>query len=330
MPGIWVHAELTTEGRVEATALENLTKARDLGAEVSAVILGPGASDAAATLGEYGASTVFAGDDQAYADFLAEPAVHALAALAGEHHPELILFSPTYDARDVAGRLQARLGVSLMSNATDLLAPDYAQTQILGGTQVVDVTLTGPDPKLVITRAKSFEAQPAGGSGGSGGDGSGSPSVVPVEVPIPEEARRARRVERHDEAASGPKLEDARVVLAGGRGLQDPANFKLLEELGTAIGNAAVGASRAVVDAGWVPYNLQIGQTGKTVKPEVYIAVGISGATQHLVGMKESKRIIAINKDRDAPIFQYADLGIVGDALKILPQVTEQVRAAKG
>jgi electron transfer flavoprotein alpha subunit len=327
MPGIWVYAELTPEGRVEATALENLTKARDLGAEVSAVILGPGASEAAATLGEYGASTVFAGDDQAYADFVAEPAVHALAELAGEHRPELILFSPTYDSRDVAGRLQARLGVSLMSNATDLLAPDYAQTQILGGTQVVDVTLSGPDPKLVITRAKSFEAQPAGsGSGGSGG----SPNVVWVEVSIPEEANRARRVERHEETASGPKLEEARVVLAGGRGLQDPANFKLLEELGAAIGNAAVGASRAVVDAGWVPYNLQIGQTGKTVKPEVYIAVGISGATQHLVGMKESKRIIAINKDRDAPIFQYADLGIVGDALKILPQVTEQVRAAKG
>jgi electron transfer flavoprotein alpha subunit len=320
MPGIWVYAELTPEGKVEATALENLTKARDLGAEVAAVILGPGASGAAATLGEYGAATVFAGDDQVYADYLAEPAVHALAELVGEHRPELILFSPTYDARDVAGRLQARLGVSLMSNATDLLAPDYAQTQILGGSQVVDVTLSGPDPKLVITRAKSFEAQPAGGSA----------NVVPVEVTVPEEARRARRVERHEEAASGPKLEEARVVLAGGRGLQDPANFKLLEELGAAIGNAAVGASRAVVDAGWVPYNLQIGQTGKTVKPEVYIAVGISGATQHLVGMKESKRIIAINKDRDAPIFQYADLGIVGDALKILPQVTEQVRAAKG
>jgi electron transfer flavoprotein alpha subunit len=337
MPGIWVYAELTPEGRVEATALENLTKARDLGAEVSAVVLGPGASEAAATLGRYGASTVFAGDDQAYADFVAEPVVHALAELAGEHRPELILFSPTYDSRDVAGRLQARLGVSLMSNATDLLAPDYAQTQILGGTQVVDVSLTGPDPKLVITRAKSFEAQPVGsdgsdgsdGSGGSGGSG-GSPNVVPVEVTIPEEAKRARRVERHEEAASGPKLEEARVVLAGGRGLQDPANFKLLEELGAAIGNSAVGASRAVVDAGWVPYNLQIGQTGKTVKPEVYIAVGISGATQHLVGMKESKRIIAINKDRDAPIFQYADLGIVGDALKILPQITEQVRAAKG
>ena len=284
--------------------------------------MGPGATKAAGTLGEYGATTVYASDDPAYDEFLAQPHVHALAELAREHRPELIVFAPTYDSRDIAGRLQARLGSSLMSNVTDLLAPDYAQTQIFGGSQVVDVTLSGPDPKLVLVRAKAFEASPAGGEA----------TVVPVNVEIPDEAKRARRVERHDENASGPKLEEAKVVLAGGRGLQGQANFKLLEDLGSVLGGgvAAVGASRAVVDAGWVPYNMQIGQTGKTVKPEVYIAVGISGATQHLVGMKESKRIIAINKDKDAPIFQYADLGIVGDALKLLPQITEAIRAAKG
>jgi electron transfer flavoprotein alpha subunit len=208
-----------------------------------------------------------------------------------------------------------------MSNVTDLLSPEYAQTQIMGGQRIVDVTLAGNDPKLIITRPKAFAAEPAG---------SGPATVVPVDVPVPDEAKKARRVDRHEEAAAGPKMEEAKVVIAGGRGLQDPANFELLRDLASAIPGAAVGASRAVVDAGWVPYAMQIGQTGKTVSPEVYIAVGISGAIQHLVGMKSSKRIIAINKDKDAPIFQYADLGIVGDALKILPQVADAIRAAKG
>ena len=320
MPGILVYAEVSPEGKVEATALENLTKARDLGSEVFAVALGPGATQAAGTLGEHGASKVHASDDDVFADYVAGPHVHVLHQLIQEHQPELIVFSPTYDSRDIAGHLQARTGSTLMTNVTDLISPEYAQTQIFGGTQIVDVTLSGPDPKLVITRAKSFEASPSGGQA----------EVVALTVDIPEDAKKVKRVERHEEAAAGPKLEDAKVVISGGRGLQDASNFKLLEELGAAIGTSAVGASRAVVDAGWVPYNMQIGQTGKTVKPEVYIAVGISGATQHLVGMKESKRIIAINKDKDAPIFQYADLGLVGDALKLIPAITEAVKAAKG
>jgi len=245
----------------------------------------------------------------------------AMAELAGQHQPELILFSATYDSRDIAGRLSGKLGATLMANATDLLGPDYAQTQIFGGTQIVDVTLSGPDPKLVITRPKSFEPSPSGG---------GAATVVQVDVAVPDEAKTSRRVERHEQAASGPKLEAAKVVVAGGRGLQDASNFKLLEELARAIPGAAVGASRAIVDSGWVPYALQVGQTGKTVSPEVYIAVGISGATQHLVGMKNSKRIIAVNKDKDAPIFQYADLGIVGDALKVIPQIIEAINATKG
>jgi electron transfer flavoprotein alpha subunit len=322
VPGIWVFAEIGADGQVEPGALENLTKARELGSELSAVALGPGATGAAETLGHHGAQTVFVSDDQVFTDYIAQPAVHAMHSLIQQHHPELILFSATYDARDVAGRLQARTGSTLMSNATDLLGPDYAQTQIFGGTQIVDVTLSGPDPKLVITRPKSFPAQPV--------QGAEAPTIVPVEVEVPDELRQAHRVERHEQAASGPKMEQAKVVIAGGRGLQQPENFKLLDELAGAIGNAAVGASRAVVDAGWVPYAMQIGQTGKTVSPEVYVAVGISGAIQHLVGMKTSKRIIAINKDRDAPIFQYADLGIVGDALKLLPAITEAIRAKRG
>ena len=321
MAKIWVYAELTTDGAVEKSVLEILTKARTLGGELEAVALGPGATNAAAVVGEYGATTLHASDDQAYADFVAQPAAHALAELCRQHQPALLLFPNSYDARDVAGRLSAKLGATLMANATDVLGEDGAQTAIFGGAKIVDVKLGGPGPKLVLVRPKSFEPESAGG---------GAAQVVPVEVAIPDEAKQAKRVERHEEAATGPKLEDAPVVVSGGRGLQQAENFKLLEELASAIGNAAVGASRAVVDAGWVPYNMQIGQTGKTVKPKVYIACGISGATQHIVGMKSSERIIAINKDADAPIFSLADLGVVGDALKILPQLTQEVKSRKG
>jgi electron transfer flavoprotein alpha subunit len=315
---VWVYAEVDKDGRPAAPALEILTKARDLGDSVAVVALGSGAKEAAQALGEHGATTVYAGDDPVFDDHLAQPRVEALHALVQEHQPNLILFASSYDSRDVAGRLQARTASTLMSNATDVLGVDKAQTQIFGGSKVVDVELGGPDPKLVLVRPKSFEPSPSGGSA----------EVVEVPADVPQEARTAKVVERHEEETSGPKLEEAPVVIAGGRGLQDPKNFELLNELAKVIGNTAVGATRAVVDAGWVPYNMQVGQTGVTVKPDLYIAVGISGATQHLVGMKESKRIIAINKDPDAPIFKLADLGIVGDALKVVPAITEAIRSS--
>src|SRR5207245_4024063 len=170
-----------------------LTKARDLGASVSAVALGPGATDAAEGLGQHGAETVFASDDAVYSEYLAQPAAFALHELVKEHQPELILFSPTYDSRDVAGRLQAKTGSTLMSNATELLGTDYAQTQILGGSQIVDVQLSGPDPKLVIVRPKSFAAEPSGG---------GPATVVPVEVEITEDLKKAKRVQRNEQAAA--------------------------------------------------------------------------------------------------------------------------------
>jgi electron transfer flavoprotein alpha subunit len=317
MSTVWVYAEVDN-GKLEPATLELLTKARDLG-NVEAVALGPGSNDAAKQLGEYGAEIVYASDDDVYSDYIAQPHVHALAELIGENAPDMILFPMTYDSRDIAGRLSARLGSTLMSNVMDIESVDVAKTAIFGGSQIVDVALEGT-PKLVLVRPKSFVAEPSGGEA----------TVVPVEVEIPEDAKKAKRLERHEEQASGPKLEDAPVVISGGRGLQEPGNFELLDQLASAIGNAAVGATRAVVDAGWVPYAYQIGQTGKTVKPGVYIAIGISGATQHIVGMKGAKKIIAINKDEEAPIFQIADLGIVGDALKIVPQLIEEVKSRKG
>lgn len=319
MTTVWVYAEVTPDGP-KPSALELLAKARMIGDDVAAVALGPGATAAASALGEHGATTVYASDDDAYEDGLGRPQAYALEQLVNEHAPELIVFSTSYDARDVAGRLQARLGSTLMSNATDVPSVDAGQTQILGGSRVVDVAFEGPPPHLVLVRPKSFVAEGVGGT----------VNVAPVSVEIPADLRTVTRVERHEEQTSGPKLEEAKVVIAGGRGLQDASNFALLEELARAIGDAAVGASRAVVDAGWVPYSYQVGQTGKSVRPEVYIAVGISGATQHIVGMKASKRIIAINKDPDAPIFRMADVGIVGDALAVLPQLIEAVRAKKG
>ena len=318
MPTIWVYAEMDN-GKLDPTALELVTKARQLG-DVEVVALGSGATEAATKLGEYGAEIVYASDDAVYDDYVAQPHVHALTELIGENAPDMILFAMTYDSRDIAGRLSARLGSTLMSNVLEIESVDRAKTAIIGGTVIVDVALEG-SPKILVARAKSFVAEPIE---------DGEATVVPVESTIPDEAKKAKRVERHEEAATGPKLEDAPVVLSGGRGLQEPDNFKHLEELASAIGNTAVGATRAVVDAGWVPYSYQIGQTGKTVKPSVYIAFGVSGATQHIVGMKGAKRIIAINKDEEAPIFQISDLGIVGDALKIIPQLIEEVKSRKG
>jgi len=318
VPKIWVFAEVGPDGPASA-ALELLTKARELG-DAEAVSLGPGATAAATALGEHGARTVYTSDDAVYDEFLAQPAAHALHALMQEHAPDLILFATTYASRDVAGRLQAKTGSALMSNAIDVAGIDKARTQIAGGTLFVDVELQGSAPRLMLVRPKSFIAEPVGGTA----------DIVAVDVEIPNALRTARRTERHEESASGPKLEEAKVVISGGRGLQDAANFGLLDQLAATLGNAAVGASRAVVDAGWVPYSYQVGQTGKTVKPDVYIAVGISGALQHVVGMKGAKRIVAINKDPDAPIFRLADLGVVADALQFLPALIDEVRSRKG
>ncbi len=318
MAKAWVYVEIAN-GKADATALEILTRARSLDAEVSAVVLGPGATGVASELGRYGATTVYASDDPVYEEYIAQPAAHALHELVVEHGPDVVLFATNYDSRDVAGRLSAKAGAPLMSNASDVTGPSTATTAAFGGQTIVDVKLEGP-LKLVLVRPKSFDAEPSDGDA----------EVISVKAHIPDELKKAKRVERHAEETSGPKLEEASVVIAGGRGLGEAGNFKLLDDLAAVIGNAAVGATRAVVDAGWVPYAYQIGQTGATVKPGIYLAFGISGATQHVVGMKGASKIVAVNKDEDAPIFSFADVGVVGDALKVLPQLIEEVQRRKG
>lgn len=319
----WVFADIAG-GKPAPVALELLTKARSLGGTVEAVAFSPDAEAAAAELGAHGATTVYAATDPAYGEvLLGGPAADALAALVAEHKPSLILFGMTYDGRDVAGRLAAKLGVPVIANGLDVIADGAAsvRSSIFGATLDVTTAFGDATPALAIIRPKSFAAEPSGGA---------AAKVVPITAPVDAKHRRARVVDHVADVAAGPKLDEAPVVISGGRGLGDPKNFELLEQLAQAIGGAAVGASRAVVDAGWVPYAMQVGQTGKTVKPAVYIACGISGAMQHTVGMKGAKAIVAINKDENAPIFKLADLGVVGDVLKILPQLVEEVKARKG
>jgi len=322
MAKIWVFTEVL-EGEVVPVGLELLTKARGMGGSVEALVFSPEADKVTATLGEYGAATVHACTDSAYSEvLLGGPAADAIAALAREHNPDLILIGATYTGRDVAGRLAAALDVPVIANGVDVSANGdiIVQGAIFGATLMVQSKFAGNRPAIAVLRAKSFAAEPGGG---------GSPTVVPITTPVDEKHRKARVKERVVAKAEGPTLEDAPVVISGGRGLQDPANFDLLQQVAQLVGGA-VGASRAVVDAGWVPYAMQVGQTGKTVKPTVYIAVGISGAMQHTVGMKGAKNIVAINKDAEAPIFKLADLGVVGDVLKILPQLIDALKARKG
>jgi len=318
LAAILVYAELS-EGKLASTSLELMAKARELG-DVYAIALGSGAKTAAATLGKHGAKVVHVNEDTAYDDYIAEPATEAVASLYEKEKPDVILFGFTTDSREVAGRLAARLGVGLIANASDLAAQDggfVAKVPYFGGSKVASMRANGK-PAIVLVRPKSFEASESGGTA----------ELKQLDASVADASKRAHIAERVAEASEKVKLEDARIVISGGRGMGGPQNFPLLEDLASALG-AAVGASRAVVDAGWVPYSMQVGQTGKSVRPGVYIAVGISGAMQHTVGMKTSKVIIAINKDAEAPIMKMADLGVVGDALKIVPALTAAVKAKK-
>ncbi|HEU4884284.1 MAG TPA: electron transfer flavoprotein subunit alpha/FixB family protein [Longimicrobium sp.] len=324
MPGIFAFAE-TRDGEIRKVAHEVVTAARTLadalGTEVHAVLLGgPGTAAAASELGRYGADKVFVGESDAFVRYSAEGYTTVISSFIQEHGCDAALFPASSMGRDLAPRVAARLGVGYANDCTALevqggqivaTRPEYA------GKLIAQVAATGT-PAVLSLRPNVF--LPTGESGKAG-------EVQTLDVSVNQADFGA--IVREIKAGAAEKMDvgEAPIVISGGRGLQSPDNFKLLEELAEAFGGkAAVGASRAVVDAGWRPHSEQVGQTGKTVAPTLYIAVGISGAIQHLAGMRTSRYIVAINKDPEAPIFKTADYGIVGDLFQILPRMTEEVR----
>ena len=313
---IGVYAE-AVDGKVTPLTLELLAKARTLGGAVEAVYGGADADAVAVALGAHGATKVHSTGDLG-GSLPGVPVASAIAkAVADGNGPDLLMFGTTYDGRDIAARLSVAVDKPVLTNNVELevTGDDVIVTEpIFGGTKLVKTKFSGASPHIALFRPKSFVAEEAGGA---------TAEVASLEVT---DAGSAKVTNRHVEEATGPKLDEAAIVVSGGRGLGDKDKYEMIETLAKLL-KAAPGASRAIVDAGWVPYSYQVGQTGKVVKPTVYIAAGISGATQHLVGMKGAKNIIAINKDPEAPIFSVADLGIVGDVHKVLPKLLEALQA---
>jgi electron transfer flavoprotein alpha subunit len=306
------------EGELVKGSLGVLSKAAQLDAEVAAVVVGSGVKELAAQAGRYGAGTVYVADDPALAAPLPQPRVDVLAGLVGAHGFETVLFASSVLSADVAAGLAARLDAGLNWDLVDLELRDGAlvgKRPALQDSVHVDVGWKGA-PRLALVRSGTFEPVEVGGEA----------TVEDAAVELEDFSTRAVMVERAHAESEGPSIEEADVIVAGGRGLGEPEKFALLEELAAALGGA-VAATRAVVDAGWYPYATQVGQTGKTVAPKLYVACGISGAIQHKVGMQASGTVVAINKDPNAPIFEYADVGVVGDLHEIVPKLTELVKA---
>ena len=299
-----------------------LSKAAALGDdEVAGVVIGSGVASLAAEAGKFGATKVYVADDAQLEAPLPQPRVDVIAQLVRDKNVDTVLFANSVLAADVAAGLAARLDAGLNWDLTNLVRQDgklVGKRPALQDTVYADVGWTA-EPRLVLFRSGSFDPS----------SGEGTAEVENVDVALEDFSTSARMVDQAHEESEGPSIEDAPVIVAGGRGLGGPENFTLVEELAKALGGA-VGATRAVVDAGWYPYATQVGQTGKTVSPKLYIACGISGAIQHKVGMQASGVIVAINKDPNAPIFEFSDLGVVGDVHEIVPKLTELVKARKG
>jgi electron transfer flavoprotein alpha subunit len=309
------------DGEPLRPALGVLSKAAELWDDTAAVLCGSGVGALAEAVGAHGAKTVYVADDPALAEPLPQPRVDVLAHLVAEKGIDTVLFGASVLASDVAAALAARLEGGLNWDLVDVrLDGDrlVGTRPALQDSVYVDVGWK-TRPQIALVRSGTLEPREVGGSA----------SVEQVAVAVDEWSRAATMVERAHAESEGPSIEEAEIIVAGGRGLGKPENFSLVEDLAKALGGA-VGATRAVVDAGWYPYATQVGQTGKSVSPKLYIACGISGAIRHKVGMQGSGTIVAINKDRNAPIFDFCDLGVVGDLHEIVPKLTQLVRERKG
>jgi electron transfer flavoprotein alpha subunit len=309
------------EGELVKGSLGVLSKAAQLGGDVAAVVAGSGVKELAAGAGRFGAAKVYVAEDSSLAAPLPQPRVDVLARLIEEEGFDTVVFGASVLSADVAAGLAARLGAGLNWDLVDLEVRDgrlVGRRPALQDSVYVEVGWKS-EPRLALIRSGTFEPV----------EGGGEAEVEDVAVELQEFSRQAVMVERAHAESEGPSIEDADVIVAGGRGLGEPERFALLEDLAKALGGA-VAATRAVVDAGWYPYAAQVGQTGKTVSPKLYFACGISGAIQHKVGMQSSGTIVAINKDPNAPIFEYADVGVVGDLHQIVPKLTELVKEKRG
>jgi len=324
MGGILVYALHDDEGNFNKNSLGAISEAAklagEIGGEAAALVVGDVADDAAAGLGAYGASKVYRAKD--VPEGLAQPIVDAMAKVISENDISYALFGGGLLGFEIGAGLTARLNAGVTMEVTAVKAQDgklVAERPVLQDSAIVDVGYVD-EPGIIIGRLNAFDTAESG---------DGSAEVVEVDVELSEWSNKATLVTRGESGGEDVNIEDADILVGGGRGLGEKDNFKLAEELAEAMGGA-VAATRAVVDAGWYPYSTQIGQTGKTVAPKLYLAAGISGAIQHKVGMQSSENIIAINKDQNAPIFEFCDLGVVGDLHKIMPKLTEAIKAKRG
>ena len=307
------------EGALKKVSSELITAARALGEPAAVVVGAPGAAAPLVDgLKEAGAAKIYVAESDIAESYLITPTVDVLAGLAESATPAAVLLAANADGKEIAGRLAARIGSGLLVDVVEVKEGAVGIHSIFGGAFTVEAKANGDTPVITV-RAGAVEPSPAAGAGEQ------------VSVEVPEPAENATKVTSREPAVAGdrPELTEAAVVVAGGRGVGSAENFHVVEELADALG-AAVGASRAAVDSGYYPGQFQIGQTGKTVSPQLYIALGISGAIQHRAGMQTSKTIVAVNKDEEAPIFEIADYGVVGDLFKVAPQLTEAVKARKG